>query len=152
MKRRTSSSRFSPDGLIIPFAGQQMAAQAFPSYQNINEDNFKNCIVTERGRQNADEKLNTKYGGSMNKAKTGRGSMGSLMAGVPSANQNHHYGIFFTTNTSVKQSNDFSTKDRSKRLKNIKHLKQVCKERKDKELDKYYLPLTDRTHTKKQLV
>lgn len=76
--------------------------------------------------------------GSLSKVKTGRGSVGSLISCIPSStNKNHHYGIFFTTNTSVKQSTEFNANDK-KVMKNLKHIRKMCKERKSKEfLDRY---------------
>lgn len=43
MKKKTSTSRFSPAALVAPNMGKKTTkGVAFPSYQNINEGNFKN--------------------------------------------------------------------------------------------------------------
>ena len=65
MKRRTSSTRFGQDDpLTGPLVGHH-AGVAFPSYQNLNENNFRNCILTERARPNENEKLKTKHSGNI---------------------------------------------------------------------------------------
>lgn len=122
VKRKTSTSRFNPEALIIPLVPKKSTYQdsnrphgySQPPFKHINEENFKNYIVpdTQRAGGNiashktrypSNEKKSTIQLKSM-KSKTGRGSMGSLMTGVPVSN--HHYGLFFNTNTNVRQSNE----------------------------------------------
>ena len=79
--------------------------------------------------------------------------MGSLVNALPSStsyNTNHHYGMFFNTNASTKQTKDQQTKDK-KRMKNLKHIKKMCKEKnKNSQKGKYFMPLTERHQHKRR--
>ena len=134
---------------MIPIVSQKTVKNSvFPTYQNINEDKFKNWIVTEKRGSSTNEgfgKINTDNRGR--KTKYGRSSVGSLITGLPSTtNFNHHYGIFFNKNSSTKRSSDNSLKDK-KRMKNLKHIKKIWKDKKGGEgINKFFQPLTERHH------
>jgi len=84
LKKKTSTSRFNQDGIVIPLGGQkQMHNHIFPSYQNINEDIFKNHIVNERSRglpHDTAKHSKTERDKQLTRTnKKGRGSVGSLI-------------------------------------------------------------------------
>lgn len=130
VKRKTSTSRFNPEAFVIPLVAKKstngwhitpsndncppLHGYVAPSFKQINEENFKNYIVpdTQRASENVSvpknrysstDRKSTVQLKSM-KSKTGRGSMGSLMTGLPVSN--HHYGLLFNTNSNARQSSE----------------------------------------------
>jgi hypothetical protein len=151
--RSKQTSRFSSDGLVVPIANSNnLGNHVLPIYQNINEEHFKNHILMEgvkkpqiKLKQQKTERAKV----SLKSSRKGRGSMGSLISGLPNTtNNNHHYGGFFNTNTNVKKSKDGSVKDR-KRMKNLKHIRKLCNDKPSDTFGRYFQPLTDRNNVRR---
>lgn len=165
VKRKSSSSRFSPDALAMPIVkrgtNHGFRLPRNTSQGRINENNFKNHIVKEpkhseqnlppKGRFSSHERKTTL---SSMKIRSMRGTTGSIAAGIPiSSNTNHHYGYMFNTNHATKQSSDFSSTDK-RRAKNMKHMKRMTKDKQPKleTMGRYYLPLTERNSKKRPVL
>lgn len=104
--QKMSTSRFSREGLIIPVTNQKlMANQVLPIYQNINEENFKSHLVMEgHSKPNIGSQISKTERAKLSykQNRKGRGSVGNLLSGLPASNNtNHHYGMFFNTNSTV---------------------------------------------------
>ena len=66
-------------------------------------------------------------------------SIGNMISGTPlESNNNHHYRMFFNTNTSLKKCKDELIRDRKKTTKNLKHMKKMCAEKKIDTFGKYF--------------
>ena len=142
--KNSISTKFNPDTLIIPVTNtKHLGNHVFPIYQNINEENFKNHILTESSKSHPKSNLKhpkterarlpSKY------SRRGKNSVGNMISEMPmGANTNHHYGVFFNTNSSVKKSKDGSIKDRKKTTKNFKHMRKMCAEKKIDTFGKYF--------------
>ena len=120
-----------------------MATSNRSIYQNINEENFKNHVLTES------TKFYPKYYQKQPKTERARlpfkysrrsmNSIGNMISGTPlESNNNHHYGMFINTNTSLKKCKDELIKDRKKTSKNLKHMRKMCAEKKIDTFGKYF--------------
>jgi ribosomal protein RSM22 (predicted rRNA methylase) len=157
LKRKTSTSRFSAEALTIPFVtNRNNNGLHLPNENNINVNNFKSHLVTEKYK-NIDIHSKHRYTSkdrdtvqqTILKSRAGRGSSGSLITGLPSGNTNHHYGLFFNTNSETKKSIDFNTGDK-KRMKNLKHFQRIKNPPKLETMGRYYVPLTERNNLQKR--
>lgn len=155
-KRKTSTSRFSPEILSVPLGTKRNSnGLSLPNEHNVNENNFKSHIVTEKYKFNdahVKQRMSSKDRNTVQqtilKSRTGRGSSGSLITGIPpSGNTNHHYGLYFNINTETKKSSDFNLGDK-KRMKNLKHFQRAKNPPKLETMGRYYIPLTERNGTK----
>jgi hypothetical protein len=156
-KRKTSTSRFSSEALSIPFViNRNSNGLHLPNENNINVNNFKSHLVTEKYK-NIDTHSKHRYTSkdrdtvqqTILKSRAGRGSSGSLITGLPSGNTNHHYGLFFNTNSETKKSIDFNEGDK-KWMKNLKHFQRIKNPPKFETMGKYYVPLTERNNVQKR--
>ena len=111
-----STSRFNPDSLGLTLIRKEGNTFVPAKEQRLNERNFQNHIVTERYKNNEQKSSKPRFSSKERKctlqvqqvkSTKARGNSGSVLSSLPSSNNmNHHYGIFFNTNSDNRRSKE----------------------------------------------